>query len=245
MRTKALLCAAGLLAAGAATSLAQVYSLNVVGYLQPATGTNQVAIGLTNGFNLVANQLDADLTGTNNTLQSVFGTNLPVATTVFAFDRVAGYKSSQYAGGANWTGNANTNTINANLAPGAGVWVLLGTGKGTPTPLPVTLVGNVLEGSHSVLLSQGFQIVSIVPPLSTTIQTGMGLTPKTTDTVFMWDAVKKSYDTRQFATGTSWTGPGGVSPNNQPTPAVGSAFWYKSTFAGNTNWTQNYTVPRP
>src|SRR6059036_1804778 len=46
MRTKTLICAATLLAAGAATSMAQnVYSLNVVGYVQ---------VSLTNGFNLVA-----------------------------------------------------------------------------------------------------------------------------------------------------------------------------------------------
>ena len=77
MRTKTILTAAALLAAGALTSMAQsnVFSLNVVGYYN---------LSLTNGFQLVANQLDLDGTGVNNTLQSVFGTSLgsvPPATT--------------------------------------------------------------------------------------------------------------------------------------------------------------------
>src|SRR5882672_6022591 len=76
MRTKALLCAAGMLAAGAATCMAQgnVYSLNVVGYIN---------VSYTNKFQMVANQLDLDGSGTNNTVQTVFGTNVPSLSTVY------------------------------------------------------------------------------------------------------------------------------------------------------------------
>ncbi len=60
MRIKALLCAAAL-AAGAVSSMAQsnVYSLNIVGY---------VNVPLVTGFNLIANPLD---NGTND-LASLF-----------------------------------------------------------------------------------------------------------------------------------------------------------------------------
>jgi len=241
MRTKALLCAAAILAAGAATSMAQsVYSLNVVGYLAPGTGTNTVGIGLTNGFNLIANQLDFTYpaTFTNNSLQTVFGTNLPVLTTVYGFDPVAAsYGTSQYLGNNNWSGNNNTNIINAQLSPGKGVWVNLGGANGRPTPLSLTLVGNVVEGTNSLPVRTGFQIMSIIPPLSARVQTDMGMNPKPLDTIYLWDAVKKSYDTRQFLGGSSWTGAG------QPIPGVGAAFWWKS--GANTNWTQGFTVPRP
>src|SRR4051812_11081510 len=97
MRTKALLCAAGILAAGAATSMAQsnVYSLNVVGY---------VNVSLTNGFNMVANQLDLDGTGINNTVTNVVGTNLPVQTRIFAFNPATQtyFATATYAGNNNW-----------------------------------------------------------------------------------------------------------------------------------------------
>src|SRR5690348_15250407 len=61
MRTKALLCAAALLAAGVATSMAQsnVYSLNVVGY---------VNVRMNQGLTMIANPLDAG----NNTVSNVF-----------------------------------------------------------------------------------------------------------------------------------------------------------------------------
>src|SRR5438876_5727643 len=65
MRTKALLCAAGILAAGAATSMAQnVYSLNVVGYVTktvPQAGK----------YVLLANPL----TTANNTIGGLIDTN--------------------------------------------------------------------------------------------------------------------------------------------------------------------------
>jgi hypothetical protein len=187
---------------------------------------------------LVANHLDATYPPTfvNNTLQSVFSTNLPVLTTVYGFDPVSGYKSVQYLGNNAWSGGANSNVVNAQLAPGKGVWVLLSGANGRPTPIPLTLVGNVVEGTNTLPVVAGFQIMSIIPPISARLKTDMGMTPKALDIVYMWDAVKKSYDTRQFFGGTTWGG-------GEPSPGVGSAFWWKSGVA--TNWTQGFTVSRP
>src|ERR1700674_3452751 len=65
MRTKTLICAAALLAAGVATSMAQsnVYSLNVVGYVNvPTTGGGF--------FNMIANPLN----NANNSITNLFST---------------------------------------------------------------------------------------------------------------------------------------------------------------------------
>src|SRR5262249_20964627 len=187
MRTKALLCAEGLLAAGVATSMAQsnVYSLNVVGYIN---------YSITNKFNLIANHLDFDGTGTNNTVQTVFGTNLPNGSQVFAFNPATQlyFQTATYIGNGNWS-PAPGSTVAPGLQPGSGVWVRLIQANGTPTPITLTTVGNVIQGTHSLpiigAVPAKFQFLSIIPPLSTGIQTGMGLTPTAGDQVFQFNPV--------------------------------------------------------
>ena len=66
-----------------------VYSLNVVGYIN---------VSYTNRFQMVANQLDLDGTGTNNTVQTVFSTNVPGLTTVYTFTPGSGYASATLIG---------------------------------------------------------------------------------------------------------------------------------------------------
>jgi hypothetical protein len=73
MRTKTLLLAAAFSAVGAATAMAQVYSVNAVGYVNTA---------LKKGFNLIANPLDA---GADNTVAKLlpgsgwYGSSTPYA----------------------------------------------------------------------------------------------------------------------------------------------------------------------
>ena len=68
MRTKALLCAAAIVAAGAATSMAAVNSLNTVGYVTAVPGSgNYIAI-----CNPVTN------TSMANTLGNLIQSNTPV-----------------------------------------------------------------------------------------------------------------------------------------------------------------------
>jgi hypothetical protein len=236
MRTKALICAAALLAAGAATSMAQnVYSLNVVGYVQ---------LSLTNGFNMVANQMDLDGTGMNNTIQSVLGTNVPSGTKVFAFNPATQtYYSTATLIGTLWTAGA---AVAPGLQPGSGVWVQIGGANGTPTPLTVTLVGNVRQGNNAFSIVGGspkkFQIMSLVPPISTAIETGTfstgqpaGYPTAIGDSVYLWNAVAKSYgSTRTKISASIWSG-------GEPVPAIGQGFWLASV--SNKTWNQNFTVP--
>ena len=89
MRTKTLLLAGAALAFSLATSQAQVYSQNVVGY---------VNINLTNGIlECVSPALDLDGTGTNNTIVSVVGTNVPVGTAVYVFNNSGGFDTLVYS----------------------------------------------------------------------------------------------------------------------------------------------------
>jgi hypothetical protein len=75
MRTKTLLLTAALCAAGIATSKAQVYSVNAVGYVNTS---------LLKGFNLVSNPLDNKATD-GNKIKNLFA-SLPAGAQVFFFD---------------------------------------------------------------------------------------------------------------------------------------------------------------
>src|SRR5690242_13533819 len=86
MRTKALLGLAALAASAMGAYASNVYSLNVVGYINTT---------LHEGGNVVAPQLDLDGTGLNNTVAGIFSSNLPVNTKVYKW------------GGASWGAAAN------------------------------------------------------------------------------------------------------------------------------------------
>jgi len=144
MRIKALLCAAAL-AAGAATSMAQsnVYSLNIVGY---------VNVVITNGFNLIANPLD---NGTND-LNSLFP-NAGFGDAVYAYNnQTKAFSSSTYLG--SWSPNLVS-------APGGGLFYQAG---GVSTN---TFVGNVMTGNLTNKVYNGFNIVSSQVPQSATLET--------------------------------------------------------------------------
>src|SRR2546427_12593550 len=92
MRTKTLLLTAALTAAGALSSMAQVYSVNIVGYIN---------LTIPKGFSMIANQLNAS---PDNTLATVLA-SVPENTTVYKFNAVAGhYDSSNFsADNPGWT----------------------------------------------------------------------------------------------------------------------------------------------
>jgi hypothetical protein len=152
MRTKTLLGLA-LLAAGAVTAVAQsnVYSLNVVGYINIPVTANQ-------NF-LIANQLNT----TNNTLGALIPNGPPGAIfqkfnggfSAFVFDDVD----------LVWTPNGNT-TIN----PGEGGFYK------SPTATTLTFVGEVLQGSLTNTLPIGLQAIrSSIVPQAGLITTDLGL----------------------------------------------------------------------
>jgi hypothetical protein len=229
MRTKTLLIAAAALAVGIIAPKAQtVYSQNVVGY---------TTLSLTNGFTMVGNQLDLDGTGTNNTLQSVFSTNLPNLTKVFFYSAINGWQNVQWltSSGGHWTGNALTNTANAALNPGHGVMVQIPTSLAA-TNILVPLVGQVLQGAFTNAITAGFQIVSCQIPLSGSLDTNLFYAPTRLDRVYTWNPGLQNYNgvAPQFL-GTSWSGGAGA-----PALQVNQPIFLNAK--SNTVWGVNFTV---
>jgi hypothetical protein len=221
MKTKTLLIAAAALAATVISSQAQVYS-GIVGYQ---------SITLTNGFNLVANQLDLDGNLTNNTLNTCIGTNMPNGTQVYAFNPTLGsYSISTFSAGLlKWTGA--TNAANAALSPGQGVFVKIPAAASYPQTF--TEVGNVIQGTNVIPIQAGFQIVSSIPTISGSVQTNFNYVPTHSDQVYIYNAVSGGYSIRTFNSGTTWVG-------GQPILGLGQAVFLKAI--GPTNWTQSFVA---
>jgi hypothetical protein len=225
MRTKTLLIAAVALVAGIISSKAQVYSANVVGY---------ISLTLTNGLNLIANPLDVDGTGTNNTLQSVFSTNLPNQTKVYFFVGGGWQDVSYVASTGKWLGSAIlTNEANAALNPGYGVFVDVPTSL-PPTNITIQIVGQVLQGPFTNQVIPGLQIASCIEPLSGTIDTNLFYIPNKGDKVYSWNPATQNYSaTTPSFTGTKWLG-------GDPNLSIGQSVFLDAS--SNNVWGQSFIV---
>jgi hypothetical protein len=217
MRTK-LLAAAAILAAGLATSLAQsnVYSLNVVGYVNKAlTG---------GGFNAIANPLNA----TNNSLNTIMkGTQVPDNTTVFFWDAAAQDFSPTLP-----TYNATSQTWvpDAPLDPGTGVFVF------APTGFTNTFVGEVKQGTTTIPIPASFSAIASPVPIGGNVSEVLAQLPAgDNDTAFKWNAAAQDFSELSSYNATS----------GQWVPAVNfevadGIMYFR---AGNpTNWVRNFTV---
>jgi len=216
MRTKTLLLTAALIAAGALPSLAQsnVYSVNVVGY---------VNVPITNGYNFIANPLDFDGTGTNNTITTAFGNSLPSGSQVFKFSGGVFGQSDFYITGPGWLSGG---TISLN--PGEGI-VLQSAGNGS-----VTFAGTVLQGTRTTAIPLGFAIISSKVPVGGPITSVLNLQPSNGDQLLPWDPVAQGYTSSfLYVTGPGWL-------PSEPSLAVGQASFIQ-TVASN-NWTTNFVV---
>jgi hypothetical protein len=218
MKAKTLLIAAATLAVGAITSQAQVYSQNVVGY---------VNFNLTNGFNLINNPVDFDGTGTNNNVQTFFGTNMPVGSIVYTYSTsgatflAANYVSTKT--GKIWSGN--TNAVNKALNIGGAVFV------STPTPVSLTAVGTVIQGTNIVALGSGYNMVSSVPPIGGDIQTNLNFIPHVGDVVYTWNPGTQLYGASSYVStksGAKWN-------PSAPVIGVGQGVFISTT--ATTGWT--------
>jgi len=212
MRTKVLLGAAAIAAASALSTMAQnVYSLNVVGYYN---------LTLPAGFSLIANQLDADGTGTNNTAATVFGNALPAGAVVYTWNG-ASYNISTFVK-AKGGGSTNWSPVYP-LNPGEGAWLNVPAG-GAGT---YTIVGQVLQGAlvnPNLPAAGGYSLVSSMVPLSGGLTTVLGYQPLVGDQAYQWNGTDYTINTFVKAKGggsTNW------SPA-EPSLGIGEGFWLKS-----------------
>lgn len=157
MRTKLLLGAAVLGVAGMIAASAQVYSVNVVGY---------VNVDLVPGFNLIANPL-------NNTTGNDLDTIIPTAefgATAYKFANGT-FESSTYLG--TWSPNLT-------FAPGEGFFVSVAAAA------TLTFVGEVLQGAASNMdVPAGLALLGSKVPTATSLDTA-GFPADFGDTVYLF-----------------------------------------------------------
>ena len=219
MKSKTLLIAAASLAAGVMAASAAVYSQNIVGY---------VNFTLTNGLNCVANPLDLDGTGTNNTVYTCVGTYLPNVSKIIAFSG-GNYTSSAFNKAAGtWNSAAG---VTFALQPGKGFFIYIP--PSATYPQTVTMVGQVLTGGLTNNLIAGIQLVGSQIPVAGGLDTNLGFQPASLDRYLPWNPNIQNYGTGQAYNGGShvWTG-------GEPQIAVGQGFYL--TAHATSVWTNSF-----
>jgi len=227
MRTKALLLTAALAAAGVSTSVAQVYSVNAVGY---------VNLSLPQGFTMVGNPLDAG--AGNNTVAKLFApANLsatPTGCRVYVFNNATGaYSTATFSSLTGAWGGAGAS---AEINPGDGVFFQ----NLTSGALTATFVGEVKQGSLSTAIPQGFSIKSsqvpqAIDPDSTSLPATDRIPGAPGDRVYRYNQSTGAYTTYQFSSLTGAWNP------SLPTFNVGEAFFFQRLNPA-TAWTRTFSV---
>jgi len=212
MRTKTLLLTAALAAVGVSSSMAQVYSVNVVGYINKS---------LPKGFYMLANQLDNK---TGNKVVDLIPAP-PNNTFVFKFNpATGGYDAIDYVDGA-WEGDF-VDTLT--LSPGEGAFI------SSAVSHNVTFVGEV-QLTSDVTIPSGFSIRSSVVPQSVPVDQ-IAFPASNNDFVFQYNPATGGYIANDYVDG-AWEGDGG---GTAPTPAIGESFFISHSGAA-THWIRNFT----
>jgi hypothetical protein len=215
MRTKTLLLTAVLGAAGVVTSMAQVYSVNAVGY---------VNLDLPTGFSLIANPLNNG----GNKLSDVIPT-APDGTTIFKFDGT-GFDADapSYIDGFGWFQSSH-DVATYTLNPGEGVFISL------PSATKLTFVGEVPQGDLSNPIPAGFSIRASQVPQAGTLD-ALSFDGVEGDTIYKWLRASQGYDpeTPQYFEGVGWF------PEGQTVEVGESFFVFRSGAAG--AWTRTFSV---
>jgi len=221
MRTKITILSAVALAAGLLSSHAQVYSANVVGY---------VNISVTNQFTLVENPLDASANG-GNTVSNVLST-VPPGSGILKFNGSSFVPNDLDLFGAGWS---DPNDV---VAPGTGFFVR----NGEPgTPFTITFVGTVKQGSTTNTLASGYTLAGSQTPVSAFIG-DLGFAGNPGDYVYKFvNGAFVLYQNDLFGGGWSSTATD-VDNIKGPRLNVGDSFFYNNQSGGTVLWTNNFTV---
>jgi len=233
MRTKSLLLAAVLGAAGIASSLAQVYSVNVVGYIN---------LPLKPGLNLIT----AQLKGTNQNVNTILGSTAPVLPSnslLFTWNAAGQrFDNALLAGGDNkWYDPATGLESTATISPGQAFFV---NNFGTVDSV-LTLVGEVPTGATAVSIVNGLGFYGDPAPVSQNIVTN-GFPVGDNDLLYTWNAAGQTYNNALLGGGVASGGPGWFDPATGLlttfAPAVGQGFVVNHQSSPTTTWNRNFVV---
>jgi len=215
MKTKTSILAALFAFAGGASLMAQVYSVNVVGYVNVTVPT---------GFSMIANQLDT----TDKKISTLLPWgSVPPGTTVWKWNGTT--LVSRYMDDLDqaWAPDGNLT-----VGPGDGLFINNTSGS----TFTITFVGEVLQGTQTNAMSAGFNIVSSKVPQAGAVNT-LGFPEVGGATIWKYvnngsgggGYVSAYYDDLDLA----WN----PAP---PTVGVGESFWAK--MPSNANWTRTFNV---
>jgi hypothetical protein len=235
MRTKTLLLSGVVAALSSVSLMAQVYSLNAVGYINVTcpVGFSIIANQLNTGNNVITNLIQVDPGGSmdGDTIYKYVNTGTP---------STSGYHAVLSADSLNppyyWDGSDPTITT---LNPGEAAFFY----NANPTPLTLTFVGTVLQGSLTNNMIPGFNLISSQVPQAGTVFAALGIPLDAAgsddgDTVYIMDAGK--YD--QVSSVDSLNPPSNLDGTQAPSVNVGQGFFY---YRGNPTtqlWIRNFSV---
>jgi len=224
MRTKTLLLSGVVAALSSACVMAQVYSLNAVGYINVTVPPN---------FSIIANQLNTTNNNVSPMLDSQLGDGFHNGISLFK------YAAGSYTvltvdttASPPWDGPATTSTLN----PGEAAFIY----NPYPTNVTLTFVGTVLQGSLTNTLVQNFNLISSMVPQAGALDTNMSLTPTPGDTVFFYANGGYVVYTADPSSPSGWDGGFTGVPN--PTPAVGEGFFYYTPNVSGELWIRSFSV---
>jgi hypothetical protein len=164
MRTKTLVIAAAIAAVGAATSMAQVFSVNVVGYVNVTVPAGK--------YKIIANQLNNG----GNTIEQVIS-NAPGGFIVYAYNNATqSFLINGYDADFGWDDPAMV------VAPGMGLFVRAPAGANAN----ITFVGEVPQGTLNTPVGRNFSLLASQVPQAGRLQTDLGFTPQVGDIVYRY-----------------------------------------------------------
>jgi hypothetical protein len=165
MKTKTLILTAALSVAGLASSHAQVFSSNAVGYVNMTVPAST--------FTAITNPLDA-VPNADDTLGDLFpaGT-VPDGTVIFKWNG-AGYTSNAYDFGA-WV------DPNMTLNPGEGLFIAC------PAETTITFVGEVMQGTLSTQYASGYTMLGSQVPQAGLVTDDLGLAVADGTQILQWN----------------------------------------------------------
>jgi hypothetical protein len=236
MRTKTLLLTAALSAAGLATSMAQVYSVNAVGYVNQTVPAGGYAI------------LSVPLNGTNNDIN----TTIPLphdgtfdGASIYRFNPTTqGFRETMFfASGPGWLAADPADLI---INPGEGFFIQNIAG----VPMPLTFVGEVPQGaalSNPLPGPNRYSIRSSIVPKGGRLgweglANSLEFPAENGDALYIFNSATQNYkETYFYAEGAGWFHD--IDPLEGPDIQPGTGFYIqKANDATKTAWVQSFSV---